>query len=182
MGRQLVLFGAGNIAHKTLRFLDTEVRLIFDNGGTLWGEFQEGIKICKPDIKNYDRSKNYIIICSTSFDEISEQLISYGLEPRTDFCVSPVLNDLKILSDIQSISKSLLITSGNPSTILGKSHGGLYQLDVRGGEWNVKQILSGSCHGIIKKDDFFYVVEDESGIVRVGRGIRCSRQTPSTAR
>ena len=153
-GRQLVLFGAGNIAHKTLRFLDTEVRLIFDNGGTLWGEFQEGIKICKPDITNYDRSKNYIIICSTSFDEISEQLISYGLEPRTDFCVSPVLNDLKILSDIQSISKSLLITSGNPSTILGKSHGGLYQLDVRGGEWNVKQILSGSCHGIIKKDDF----------------------------
>ena len=57
LGRQLVLFGAGNIAHKTLRFLDTEVRLIFDNGGTLWGEFQEGIKICKPDIKNYDRSK-----------------------------------------------------------------------------------------------------------------------------
>ena len=128
--------------------------------------------------------KNYIIICSTSFDEISEQLISYGLEPRTDFCVSPVLNDLKILSDIQSISKSLLITSGNPSTILGKSHGGLYQLDVRGGEWNVKQILSGSCHGIIKKDDFFYVVEDESGIVRLDEeyAIRAKHPVPRGSR
>ena len=37
LGRQLVLFGAGNIAHKTLRFLDIAVSLIFDNGGTTLG-------------------------------------------------------------------------------------------------------------------------------------------------
>ena len=51
-GRQLVLFGAGNVAHKTLRFLDTEeLELIFDNGGTLWGEFQGGIKICQAKLQ-----------------------------------------------------------------------------------------------------------------------------------
>ena len=43
--------------------------------------------------------------------------MSYGLKPRTDFCVSPVLNDLKILSDIQSISKFALLAVTPPPSL-----------------------------------------------------------------
>ncbi len=98
-GRPLILFGAGPIAEKSFRRLHKyELVNIVDNAQNLWGEFELGVEIINPHIlKN---CKDYfVIICTTSFSEVAEQLEAYSLIPGEDFCVSPILNDLQIIEN-----------------------------------------------------------------------------------
>ena len=46
--------------------------------------------------------KDFIIITSTSYSNISEQLIKYKLKPYKDFIISPILNDIKIISLLEN--------------------------------------------------------------------------------
>ncbi|GAG31796.1 unnamed protein product, partial [marine sediment metagenome] len=80
-GRNIVLFGAGNIARKTLRKLDQRPRFIVDNSPNLWGTRQYGLEVKSPEPLR--ASGVFVIICTTSFDDVSEQLVGMGLEPGT---------------------------------------------------------------------------------------------------
>ena len=94
--RKIIYFGAGNIAEKTNRIINNVSKaFIVDNSSNLWGDKQFNLLVKNPNtIKN--KSKNFfIVICTTSFSEVSDQLVEYGYEPTLDFVVSPILNDLR---------------------------------------------------------------------------------------
>ncbi len=113
--RKIIYFGAGNIAVKTNRILNNlKEAFIVDNSSNLWGDTQFNLEVRDPNkIKN--KNKDYfIIICTTSFSEVSDQLIKYGYEPTLDFAVSPILNDLRSIDDLEKIEKKLLFSSGSP--------------------------------------------------------------------
>ena len=174
-GKQLVLFGAGNICEKSLRKLHCRPVCIVDNSPTIWGSAQDGIRIVKPDEIRGAKEKFYIVICTTSFREVGEQLNEMGYEGATDFVVSPVLNDLRVVDDLQFVKTELLLTSGAPSASLGISEGGIYRLDVNGADYKLEQILAGSAHGMIKKADNIYVVEDRLGVVELDATFKAKR-------
>lgn len=176
--RRLVLFGAGNICQKTLRRLNAKPTKIFDNSPNLWGEVQEDINIEKPCAASFVEENYYVVICTTSFREVSEQLVSFGLEPERDFAVSPVLNDLRVIDEIQHIEKTLIVTSGAPSANIGLSEGGVYRIDISGLSWEINKILPGSAHGIIQKDDNIFIVEDARGIIQFDRRLNLVQTTP----
>ncbi|MBL4544834.1 MAG: hypothetical protein JKP95_03375 [Oceanicaulis sp.] len=89
--------GAGNIADKTLRRIKG-VTGIVDNNPNLAGETQAGLTIARPDSLKDAAPRPFVVICTTSFVEVGEQLVSFGLLPGQDFVVSPVLNDLRIIA------------------------------------------------------------------------------------
>jgi hypothetical protein len=173
--RNLALFGAGNIAQKTLRRLEEKPSFILDNSPNLWGEIQEGVKIVKPSVLSDSKDSPFIIICTTSFREVSEQLIDFGLQPEQDFIVSPILNDLRVVDEIQSVKVSMLVTSGAPSAKLGLSEGGVYRIDIDGADWNLTKVIDGSAHGIIRKDEGYVLVEDKLGIVELDKDLKILR-------
>jgi hypothetical protein len=163
--RDISFFGCGNIADKTYRHIkDKNIKYIYDNANSLHGtEFLD--KIVKKPSDKIGNELDYIIITSTSFREISEQLIKYGLKPEIDFSISPVLNDLKIIDDLESINKKLIFTSGAPSLDNNKFGGGIYEMIINNDEYVYSKKYSGNVYGLIEKEDKFIAVDIEKGIV-----------------
>lgn len=159
-----IIFGAGPIAAKTLRVLGSKkLYSIVDNASNLWGEYDLGLEIKNPDfLKTVDNA--FIIICTTSFAEVSEQLTEYGLKPGTDFCVSPILNDLRIIDELETISNKILFSSGSPRSTNTSHGGGIYELTVEGDKWSYKKMISGNCYGLIRFKDNYISVDTERGI------------------
>ena len=112
----ITLFGAGRIAEKTVRLLrDVEIKAIVDNASNLWGEIQDDVEIKDPKtLKTEEGKDTYMVICTTSFAEVSSQLKEMGFKPEKDYCASPILNDLRIIDELETIEKSMIFSSGSP--------------------------------------------------------------------
>jgi len=162
--RQIILFGAGPIAEKTARKINAlQICAITDNASNLWGQSELGIEIVSPSTINKFENA-YIVICTTSFSEVSTQLKSYGLVNQVDYCISPILNDLRIIDDLENIVTSMLFTCGSPKNTNSKYGGGIYKLSVNGDEWEHQKVFSGNCYGLIKFGENFISVDTDLGI------------------
>lgn len=166
-GRKICLFGAGNIAHKTLRKLNQAAHCIFDNSANLWGTQQVGLDVYGPGDINASDPSFFYVICTTSFSDVAAQLRELGLKDGMNFIVSPILNDLRVIDDMESIQVSLLLSSGTQPSNDPIGGGGLYRLDINGLEYKIKKIFSGSCHSILKIKDELFTVDDELGIIKL---------------
>jgi hypothetical protein len=163
-GKKVILFGAGSIAEKTSRILyGKEIFAIVDNASNLWGEVDLDIKISSPEILK-ENNDFFVIICTTSFVEVADQLENFGLVPEEDFYVSPTLNDLRIIDELETIKKKMLFTSGSPKVNNDLYGGGVYELEVNGDEWHHKKVISGNCYGLIEFGENFISVDTERGI------------------
>ena len=165
--KKIVLFGGENIAEKTIRRID-KIDFIVDNSPNMWGAKRLGVNVYKPDILKEEKNI-FVVICTTSFSEVSEQLEDMGLTIEKDFMVSPILNDLRIISELESINKRLLFTSGSPQQYSSEYGGGIYELVVDGYEWKYKKILSGVCYGLIHYGENIIAIDDNLGIVELDR-------------
>jgi len=165
-GKKIVLFGSGIIAEKTTRILiNSTISAIVDNASNLWGQLQQGVEIVSPEFLQTPAGENsLVIICTTSFVEVSEQLENMGFNGENDYFVSPVINDLRIIDELETISKRMLFTSGSPMQDNDLYGGGIYELTVDGDEWQHKKIISGNCYGMIKHNENFISVDTERGI------------------
>lgn len=159
--RAIVLFGAGNIASKTIRKIDpSRVAFIVDNSKNL-----QGTKFANFDIVNPEKIEvgALIIICSTAIADISSQLVSIGLSANKDFVISPVLNDLLAIDELESLEQTLYFTSGTvPKGAFG---GGLYRMDIKGEEVCVTRVYAGPCYGSIKKGNDILFIDTDKGIM-----------------
>jgi len=170
-GRPIILFGGGNIAEKTSRILrGSNLVGIIDNATNMWGEQQNGIEIYSPDILKTKKFQTpFIIITTTSFAEVSYQLESLGFQPESDFYVSPVLNDLRIINELETIEKKMLFTCGAATSDSPEFGGGIYELSVSGDSWSHKKVFSGICYGLIPFGENFISVDEELGIFEIDR-------------
>ena len=163
--RKIVYFGAGNIAEKTHRILDDlREAFIVDNSSNLWGDKQFNLEVKNPDkIKNKNKDL-FIVICTTSFSEVSDQLVKYGYNPTSDFIVSPILNDLRSIDELEKIERKLIFSSGSPKKKDDKSGGGIYLMNVDKTSWKYSKKISGNCYGLIKYGKNFISVDTDIGI------------------
>lgn len=183
--RSLALFGAGNIAAKTRRKLkDANLTAILDNASNLWGEKELGVGIRNPADWTALPSRPFILITTTSFREVSDQLQSMGLSSGLDFLVSPVLNDLRIIDEMESIDSRLMFTSGSPRTDDPDYGGGVYEMEVKRDTWDHVKKITGNCYGITSFEENFVTVDTERGIVEFDSNYKIvrSRELPQGAR
>ncbi len=162
--RKIILFGSGNMAKKTIRKIGAKnIAFIVDNSENLQGEFYEGFEIKTPK----QVSKEYfIIICSTAISDIGNQLESYGLTANIDFTISPILNDLLAISELEQLQTSFLFTSGTMPQEDSKSGGGLYHCTVSQGNIELEKIYSGPCYGATKVGEIIYFIDTDKGLMK----------------
>lgn len=172
--KSVVLFGAGSIAEKTLRKLRRPVAFIIDNNPNLWETTDHGYRVCKPEQLLGQRDV-FVLICTTSFKDVAAQLSAMGLQGGADYLVSPVLNDLRVISELEEIEQDLLFTSGYPEQDSPQIGGGLYRMEVRGEEWSHTKVFSGTCYGIIKHKGGYVMVDDRMGLVRLDAELKIER-------
>ena len=164
-GKQIVLFGAGNIAAKTARRLE-RLTFIVDNNPNMWGVAQLGVPVRNPAaLLEENEPEIFIIICTTSFPEVSEQLQKMEFVSGQDFVVSPILNDLRIISELEACRQRLLFSSGSPEEDSSCYGGGIYDLQVDGDRWEHKKLYSGICYGLIRYGETFITVDDKRGLI-----------------
>lgn len=179
--RKIVLFGSGNIAEKTLRKgLDLDIDFIVDNSINLQNTIFLNYKVQNP--KNI-KSNQIVLICSTAISDISEQLDSYGLKPNIDYFISPILNDLLAIEELEKINTTVYFTSGTVSK--NNFGGGFYRLSVNKEDYNLKKLYSGPCYGSVRVDDKIYFIDTDKGIFCFSiknKSIDFVKETPSKSR
>lgn len=163
--RKIVLFGAGPISQKTSRKLNGNFEFIVDNNPNMWDTQEKGKDIFKPEYIKGKSSEYFLVICTTSFIDVAKQLTEYGFEPQEDFIVSPILNDLRVINELENHHVKLLFTSGLPEVDDPQCGGGVYELSLEGHDWSYKKVLSGICYGLIKHKDTYITVDDVRGVV-----------------
>lgn len=81
--KQIIVFGTGSVAIKAIDILkqnNFDVEAFCDNNKELWGKEKEGYKIISPnEIKQFDKDNLVIIIASSYYMEIYEQLMKENL-------------------------------------------------------------------------------------------------------
>ena len=109
LSKPIVLFGSGNVASKTIQKLDrAKIAFIVDNALVEQGKTYEGFEVKSPN----QLSKDYfIIICSSGLAEISQQLNGMNFEPNIDYIMSPILNDLIMISNLEELEQSVFFTA-----------------------------------------------------------------------
>tara|TARA_B100000963_G_scaffold335460_1_gene329597 strand:+ start:603 stop:1796 length:1194 start_codon:yes stop_codon:yes gene_type:complete len=166
--KKIVLFGSGNVAKKTIRKIGRErISYIADNSTNLQGEQYEEIDIKAPiEIKKGD----FVIICSTAISDISEQLKGMGLIDNVDFTISPILNDLLAISDLEQIATEFYFTSGTVPIDKAHSGGGLYHCEVKVDKVSLTKVYSGACYGATKVKDELYFIDTDNGVFKLNKG------------
>ena len=167
-GRNITLFARGDTAAKTIRLLShLNITNIVDNAQNLWGKEELAYTIQSPEefLKSKEGKKSFVVICTTSFQQVSDQLSKMGFKPNQDFAVSPILNDLRIISELETIQKKLIFTSGSPpDETSDKFGGGVYELIINNDEFNYKKVISGYCYGLQRFGQNFLSVDSKLGI------------------
>lgn len=165
-GRPITIFARGNTAKKTLSLLnDREICGIVDNSPSLWENQELGFVVQNPNIFLQNEGKgSYIVICTTSFNEVASQLKEMGLIPKTDFCMSPLLSDYSTLNNLENLSKSLIFTSGAALDEEGGLGGGIYKLNLKCDSWDYDRKISGQSYGLISFNENYISVSSNRGI------------------
>ena len=127
------------------------------------------IKILNPS--KIDKN-DFIIITSTSYAEIVNQLIKKNLTPIKNFVISPILNDIKVLSELENKKINILFTSGAPPSKNKNYGGGLYKLEINNFTWKCKKLISGNCYGVLKLLNKYYVVDEQRGIIKLNKNLK----------
>ena len=166
--KPIVLFGAGNIAKKTIRKIGkSNISFIVDNSTDLQGTKFDDLNIYSPEKIT---SGHYVIICSTAISSIAEQVRNYGLLENEGFVISPILNDLMAITELEELSVKVHFTSGTVPHGNSGYGGGLYKCEVNDGEINLEKIYSGACYGLIKQEETLIFVDSDNGLVRYEKG------------
>lgn len=182
-GKKLVLFGGSDIALKTSRKLSEPLSCIADNNPNLWGSEELGVPVLDPKSLLHGAKTDYfIVITTTSFPAVAEQLVSMGFQPERDFVVSPILNDLRIIGEMESKKATLLFSSGAPPSDSEVYGGGIYELTLDGSH-RYRKIYSGNCHGIFPLQNSILIVDDHDGLVELDpsyKKIRTAQVPPAS--
>lgn len=160
----IVLFGSGNIADKTLRQIDrARVRCIVDNSTSLQGGVFQELDIIKPD--DADLSGALILICSTAITDIALQLKSMGVNIEDSVRVSPLLNDLIAIKNLEELQLDFYFTSGTKAGANEEYGGGFYWCGVGGENKQLKRLYAGACYGAVRVEQKIYFVDTDVGIM-----------------
>ena len=175
---KIAFWGEGYIAAKTFEKTKVIPNIIFDNNPDISNQKQFGVTIYQPN-KNLLNQIDYIIITSTSILEIANQLKFLGFNEEKIF-VSPVLKDVFNICKFESQSFDILFSSGlqnaSEDKIIGG--GGLYRIKGSFDDFKLTKLISGSTHGILKRNEEIFVVNEKNGICKLDQNLNIIEKHP----
>ncbi len=176
--RPLVLAGVSELAEKTCRCLDQPPLFFLDAKPEHWRD--QGVTA---DIRPFefladpDCPPCYVVICAHDYLQTAERLMALGLGLETDFAVTPILNDMRLIEELEQHEARLLFLSGAAESEDPQLGGGLYELSV-GASWSYRKLLSGRFHGVAQRDGHFLLTENRQGLLQVDADWQVTRTIP----
>lgn len=157
--RDVVFFGRGEWMGKSLPYLAKPAAYVVDNNKYEQGQEEDGLKIFSPErLKEENPDSIFVIITTTSFAAVGQQLQGYGLLPGIHYCVSPSLKNFQVSSRIHNHEQIVHFTCSDQA----HQGGGLYSYDIQ--TFQKTQLMEGMCHGIVQSGDRIFLVDDMVGV------------------
>lgn len=172
-GKEVVFFGVSDDwTGKTIRNSLIKDFYFVDNSKTWQGTEYIGAKIKSPEILKENSKSRYVIISSSAYESIYPQLIEYGLIPGEDFCIAPALNNLRVITEINTHEATILLSSPDHKIYsqldqYNDTGGGLYTYNIQTNEYN--KVLDGTFHQIVDTGEKFYVVDEIRGLCEISK-------------
>lgn len=163
--RRIVFFGRGDWMDKTMNYLVKEGDYIVDNNKYEQGQVERGMTIYSPEkLRGENPEEIIVIICTSAFIEVEEQLIGYGLVPGRHFVVSPSLKNFRAISRFAEHRGFFYVSSSDQNLPEENERGGgIYRYEIHTGE--MKKLVNGLCHAMTQAQDNIYVVDDMAGVL-----------------
>jgi hypothetical protein len=159
----VIFFGAGEWAEKTLRKIKKKPLFIIDNSKIMQNTKLGDVEIVSPDYIKTLNKNSIILITTGSFETVVSQLTQMGYTKTVDFFCSPVLFNQKLLVDIKENNQTLIFTNSDiPEPKKNFSGGGLYSFNT--GTSELVKHVNGKFHEIIKIGDKYFVADEYEGV------------------
>jgi hypothetical protein len=175
-GKDIIFFGVSDDwTTKTMRKSAIDSFTFVDNSNAWAGQVFMGAEIAKPEKLQEANENRYVVITSGAYESIIPQLLEYGLRPGQDFCITPAMNNLRIISDIHNHEAQLLISSPDHAIYsqLDKTNndvgGGLFKYDIS--TFSYDRVVEGTFHQIVEFEDGFYIADEKRGICQIGKDL-----------
>lgn len=157
--RKIIFFGRGEWLTKSLPYLIKPAAYIVDNNRYEHGQREQELEIYPANqIQKEDPNGILVIITTTSFSAVQQQLEDYGLKAGTNFIISPALKNFEVVSRVHHWDQTVYFTCSDQA----HQGGGFYSYNLQKREKTL--ILKGHCHGIAQDGDIIALVDDEVGI------------------
>jgi len=163
--RQVIFWGRGEWVEKTLPYASINAVFIVDRNKNEQGTVEHGLQVYSQErLKSLvdEKDKYYVVITTTDFYNVSDELNSYGFIAGKDYCVTPALINNRILSDIRSYSSQIVLSSSDPYMDSPEKGGGIYIYDTKSNTYEKK--ISGVTQGFGFLDGKYYIVDDNKGM------------------
>jgi len=168
--RRVVCWGKGEWFTKATPYLPRPAAYIVDNNPNDHGAVYEGARIEPPaTLWSEPPGEVFVVITSTGFIAIADQLAAQGFVPGRDFCVTPTLKDYGVIVAVREHPGLVYFTVSDPPRDDAQTGGGLYRYDLRARRYD--KIVPGQPHGIVAgRGELTYLVDDSVGGIRVMGG------------
>lgn len=161
--KEVVFFGSGEWAEKTLRKINKKPLCILDNNELMQNTHMNDVKIVPPDYVNKIKKEFIILITTGSYKSVIRELDEKGFKKADDYYCSPVLYNQKIEYEIKNNKQKLLFTCSQvPNDESNNSGGGLYIFDMD--KNSIQKRLSGKFHELVVTDNKYYILDEFEGI------------------
>jgi len=163
--KKIIFWGRSSFIEKTIKTFKCNVAYIVDIAKDRQGPSAYlGYDVLTPTVlkRLKNRNRYYIIITATAFYEVIEQLERYSFKPGVNFCVSPLLQNFKIIDDILSHKQSLILSSSDAVRASKLEGGGIYLYDIP--SCRIEKKLSGITRGFSRYKDNYFVVDALKGV------------------
>ena len=114
--RPIICWGIYEIAEKTIKRMNKKVNCFIDNNPSSQNTVFLDLNVFSPSHLNSFKIKPFIIICTTSVNDVAKQLSELGYKESVDFVASPILNDLIKVLQLENLRAKVLFTSGAPKS------------------------------------------------------------------
>ena len=165
--RRIVCWGKGEWFSKALPYLPVPPAYIVDNNPNDHGGQFEGARIDAPSrLWAEPRGSVFVVVTSTGFVAIADELAAQGFVPGRDFCVTPTLRDYAVIVAVREHPGVVYFTVSDPPRDDPQTGGGLYRYDLRARRYD--KVVPGQPHGIVQgRGELAYLVDDSVGGIRV---------------
>jgi hypothetical protein len=164
-GKKVIFWGCYDYFERTIKEGEFAVEYLVDSSkGTQGPKAHHGYDVKDPsvlkDLTNKD--EYYVIISSTAFYEIVEDLRKFNFLAGSHFCVTPILRRFEAIDQLQNISAKVLFSSSDAVRRNEVAGGGLYRLET--GDGNLTKLYSGITRGFCFFEGRWYIVDAGKGI------------------
>ncbi len=164
-GKKVIFWGCYDWFERTSKVYKFNIDYIVDSSKNQQGpSAHHGYDVKEPIRLKHIKHKNkfYIIITTTAFYETIERLIRYGFKPGLHFCVTPLLNNFKVIDDMLSHKQKVILSSSDTAKRSDTEGGGLYIYHVP--SCKIEKKISGVTRGFDRYKDNYFVVDALKGV------------------